>query len=283
MASGKEPKIKRAPAWIFDILATVSKLQKNGKEAILRFSKWTLAEEMVADTAIGDASFVEYIVKCCDEAKCDKSIRANAGRLFPLSEVDVGEFACIKSKGMCFDVRVFDAEGAGRLFLMDMTAPGGLMKMETATFTPTELDAPILSVDVVSAFGRSTLVLELYDTTISHPDFSALGAIKEKYEALPSYDPGDHPYYRFCMPESAYKQGRRIEDAVRAMAQEYYEAYFRHLESCDSVDPASKKQKNAEFSESLFLAGGPAVNQFKQMIGSEKTQEFLMKYMYCSR
>ena len=60
-AAGKEPVIKRAPAWLFDVLAFVNKLKKNGKEAILRFSKWTLTEEMVGSTTYGDMSFSEYI------------------------------------------------------------------------------------------------------------------------------------------------------------------------------------------------------------------------------
>ena len=60
-AAGKEPVIKRAPAMLFDVLAFVNKLKKNGKEAILRFSKWTLTEEMVGDTVVGDMSFKQYI------------------------------------------------------------------------------------------------------------------------------------------------------------------------------------------------------------------------------
>ncbi|MBQ9700769.1 MAG: SDR family oxidoreductase [Lachnospiraceae bacterium] len=60
-AAGKEPVIKRAPAFLFDMLAFINKFKKNGKEAILRFSKWTLTEEMVGDTIYGDMSFAEYI------------------------------------------------------------------------------------------------------------------------------------------------------------------------------------------------------------------------------
>ena len=63
-AAGKEPKISRAPVWLFDVLAWVNKKKKNGKEAIIRFSKWTLTEEMVGDTIVGDASFAEYIKNC---------------------------------------------------------------------------------------------------------------------------------------------------------------------------------------------------------------------------
>ena len=60
-AAGKEPVIKRAPAFLFDVLAFVNHFKKNGKEAILRFSKWTLTEEMVGDTKCGEMSFKQYI------------------------------------------------------------------------------------------------------------------------------------------------------------------------------------------------------------------------------
>lgn len=60
-AAGKEPKIKRAPAFLFDMLAALPKNKKNGTSAIIRFSKWTFTEEMVGDTVVGDASFKDYI------------------------------------------------------------------------------------------------------------------------------------------------------------------------------------------------------------------------------
>lgn len=68
-AAGKEPVIKRAPAFLFDVLAWVNKLKKNGKEAILKFSKWTLTEEMVGSTVYGDMSFAEYIKESFKEVK----------------------------------------------------------------------------------------------------------------------------------------------------------------------------------------------------------------------
>ena len=63
-AAGKEPVIKRASPGIFDILAWINKLKKNGKDAIIKFSKWTLTEEMVGDTKVGEHSFAEYIKNC---------------------------------------------------------------------------------------------------------------------------------------------------------------------------------------------------------------------------
>lgn len=60
-AAGKEPVIKHAPPFLFDVLAFVNKFKKNGKEAILRFSKWTLTESMVAEVKAGEHSFRQYI------------------------------------------------------------------------------------------------------------------------------------------------------------------------------------------------------------------------------
>ena len=66
-AAGKEPVIKRAPPGIFDMLAWINKVKKNGKEAIIKFSKWTLTHDMVGDTIAGDMSFAEYIKKSLSE------------------------------------------------------------------------------------------------------------------------------------------------------------------------------------------------------------------------
>ena len=63
-AAGKEVVIKRAPVVLFDVLAFINKLKKNGKEAIIRFSKWTLTNELVGKDVYGDKSFKEYIKSC---------------------------------------------------------------------------------------------------------------------------------------------------------------------------------------------------------------------------
>jgi uncharacterized protein YbjT (DUF2867 family) len=60
-AAGKKPVIKRAPAFLFDLLAKAAKKKKNGKEAVIKFSKWTLTNEMIGDTTYGSRSFKSYI------------------------------------------------------------------------------------------------------------------------------------------------------------------------------------------------------------------------------
>ena len=63
-AAGKPAVIKRAPVFLFDVLAWVNKRKKNGKEAIIRFSKWTLTHELVGKDKYGSKSFSAYIKSC---------------------------------------------------------------------------------------------------------------------------------------------------------------------------------------------------------------------------
>lgn len=60
-AAGKEPVIKRAPAWLFSVLASLPKNKKNGKSAVIKFSRFTLTKNMIGDTIVGESSFAEYI------------------------------------------------------------------------------------------------------------------------------------------------------------------------------------------------------------------------------
>ncbi len=59
--NGKTPKISHASPKLFDILAWVAKVRKTGKEGVIRFSKWTLSNSMVADEHYGTISFKKYI------------------------------------------------------------------------------------------------------------------------------------------------------------------------------------------------------------------------------
>ena len=57
-AAGKEPVIKYVPAFVFDLIVLMSPKWKRG---VVRFGKFTMTEDMVADTMTGKYSFKEYI------------------------------------------------------------------------------------------------------------------------------------------------------------------------------------------------------------------------------
>lgn len=209
-------------------------------------------------------------------------IKTAAEAHYKLIQQEIGSYSEIKGRGMRFRTTVYDAEGIGRLCLMEMKAAAGLMRMQTGVFSPVGLDGPIFSFDYIKAFGKETLLMELYDTTLSHPSFEELEEVKKRYAHIPAHDPGEHWFDKMRLPVSVYKQGRKITKDAAQMLKDYCGVYFRLLDACDPCDPAAKKECNAVFVNGLLKNGGPAVDTFKKMIGDEKTEVFLKNYMfYC--
>ena len=57
-AAGKEPNITYVPPFMFDMIIAMAPKWKKG---VIRFGKWTMTEDMVADVKTGKRSFKEYI------------------------------------------------------------------------------------------------------------------------------------------------------------------------------------------------------------------------------
>ena len=57
-AAGKEPNIKFVPPFMFDMIIAMAPKWKKG---VIRFGKWTMTEDMVADVKTGKRSFKAYI------------------------------------------------------------------------------------------------------------------------------------------------------------------------------------------------------------------------------
>ena len=62
-AAGKETKIKYAPPWMFDILAKLPKIKKEGKKDIILFSKWTLTNSLVEGGMLLENRVLKNILK----------------------------------------------------------------------------------------------------------------------------------------------------------------------------------------------------------------------------
>lgn len=66
-AANIKPVIKRAPTFLFTILAKLPKNKKNGTSAMLYFSKFTLTNDLVGDTIVNGTSFKEYVKEAFKE------------------------------------------------------------------------------------------------------------------------------------------------------------------------------------------------------------------------
>ena len=60
-ASNKKIKISRAPVFLFDLIIKKAHKKNDGSEALIRFSKWTLTNDMLGEVKYGKKSFKEYV------------------------------------------------------------------------------------------------------------------------------------------------------------------------------------------------------------------------------
>ena len=91
---------------------------------------------------------------------------------------DVSPWQTFSGKGMKFQLQSYDWDGCACVSYLSMRAFLGLMKMETLICTPYTKDLPIYSYDRIIAFGKKSLLLEVYDTQVEPVDLSSMDTVK---------------------------------------------------------------------------------------------------------
>ena len=203
------------------------------------------------------------------------------GSTYPLTKVDAGEFRKMKVSGMDFTVTPYDAKGLGRVCVMDVSGMLGLMKMQTLIVNPFCVDAPLLSLDAISAMGKETLFLEPFNTQLAASfDESGMLAVREKYASIPDKDPGQHWYDSLHLRSATFKSGKKCRAELESLAEDYYRAYLAAVREMPACDEAEKRRKAAEYSEGLAEHGGPATDPFIKKYGREKTTQFFRTVLF---
>lgn len=201
--------------------------------------------------------------------------------LYPLKPVDPGEFRTMKVSGMHFTVTPYDAEGLGRVCVMDVNGMLGMMKMQTVIVNPFYVDAPLLSLDAISALGNETLMLEPFDTQLAARfDDSAMQKIRDRYEAIPEKDPGQHWYDDLHLPSMVCKKGKKCRAEMEKLVDEFTAAYLAEVQKMPACDPSEKRRKAGSYSEGLIEHGGPATDPFLKQFGKEKTARFFRTVLF---
>ena len=139
------------------------------------------------------------------------------GEFFPLQVQNPDEVKRMKVSGMTFDISTYRVEGLGHVSGMIASGFFGLMKMDTLSITPMDVDMPLFSYDRVLAMGNDTLIFELYDTLLGEPDMSPVARVKEKYKDLPDHDLGEHWYDSIKLAVSLSINPNTIQRAYRLL------------------------------------------------------------------
>ncbi|MBQ6560499.1 MAG: hypothetical protein IJL85_06690, partial [Erysipelotrichaceae bacterium] len=149
---------------------------------------------------------------------------------YTLTKRDMQNLQKIKKGATNILCDAYEIEGVGNLFLMEMKAMLGMMKMETYVITPFEKDLSFCNIDTVQAMGNDMCLFEMYKTALHDEDLSGFEQIKEKYKDLPEYDGGEHWYDSLRLSSSIGKKGKKIMAEGNAMLEECLMEYLNTLE-----------------------------------------------------
>ena len=185
-------------------------------------------------------------------------------------KTDMTEIAC----------DAYEIEGVGNLFVMEMDAMQGAMKMESSVITPNVKDLSFCNIDIVKTSESDLCLFEMYKTSLHEEDLSAFETIKEAYKDLPEYDGGEHWYDSMRLSSSIGKKGKAILPEAERMLEECVTVYLKLLEEASECNSDAKKESIREYAERLIKEGGMAVDGLIRMIGIEKTKELIRNYMF---
>ncbi len=218
--------------------------------------------------------FGEYI--------CEKLSQSYGG----MEHIDIGEDAVLKKKGMVFQTDSYNVPGLGHFCIVRMKAMRGLMRMETAVLSITEKDAPLLNVDRLAVFGRTTQMAEIYDVQLApYPEelLEPFYRLKDKDNDLKEYVSAGHWFDKIRYGCSYGKTGRRKDGRMETTVKGYIETFLSQAGSLPGCDSVRKREKILQYAEKLFSQGGPAVNQVKKLFGEETAERLILKHMYGAR
>jgi len=174
-------------------------------------------------------------------------------------------------KKMQFEAVAYEAEGFGHVGIMSASGLFGLMAIETIILNPFYVDAPLLSLDRVHAFGREVLVAEMYDSLLG---YSFPTDELETIAALCPNEPKDQGYWYddlIIAPSLNLKGKRKDRTLYDSISDTFLLTYLAAAQQAPTCNPAEKKLKAAAYSEGLLKNGGPATDPVKAAMGEEWT------------
>lgn len=191
---------------------------------------------------------------------------------------DVSPWQTFSGKGMKFQLQSYDWDGCACVSYLSMRAFLGLMKMETLICTPYTKDLPIYSYDRIIAFGKKSLLLEVYDTQVEPVDLSSMDTVKESYKDLKDKQPKPAWYDSLRLSPSTFKEGK--EERLAQLATAMTTAYIDLFAIAREVDRAVKTERNRTYVEGLISNGGPAINAVRGMIGDEAAETLFRRFLF---
>ena len=205
---------------------------------------------------------------------------------FDITRRDAGDFAKFKVGPMTAEIDWYYIEQFGNLAILKAKAMGGLMVMDTVVINPVERDLPLFSADAISAMGKNTLLVELYDTMLDPASFDSakLDAVKSGIADVPDKDLGTHWYDSIRLGCSFAKcAGKSTKPQLEKAISDMLAAYLEQAKAAAVLGEDERKEKCAKaqgYVDGLLANGGPATDAFVKGLGAERAEKFLRDILF---
>lgn len=213
---------------------------------------------------------------------CGPALR-QIGQIFTYTENDIGDDRHLSHSGLNFAVHSYEIEDVGHLCAMTLKAFWGLMTMETIVISPMEKDVPLFNMDRVSAFGKDTLMVEMYDTQLEPlaEEYAAeFQELLDRDSAIGDVESKPHWYDSIRYPFSYAKAGKGLSKPFERAQQDYLAVYLKLLMEAPNCNEEAKLAKNREYAEKLVSNKGPAVDTMRNHFGDETMRRVVLQHMY---
>lgn len=204
---------------------------------------------------------------------------------YTFTKLDIGEYAALKSKGVKFNIEVYDIDGIGRLSIMHMKTVLNFLRMESVVFTVKNKDVPLLNTDWIRVLGKEVMINELYDVSLSPYPESSLNeyqAISDRDADMENYvsDEQSHWYDDILYPCSYHKMTKKEYLRLSDASIDYIKTFVRQFSEAPECDENEKQKNIRNYAEALYAANGPAVDAIKKSFGEEKARKIIVDLLY---
>ena len=204
-----------------------------------------------------------------------KNLLEKINEEYTLKSIENDEFSSVKISIMHCDCEIYEAKNLGHVFYMNSKAPLGLMKMETLIINPFELDAPLLSLELIN---NKKVIFEIYNTLLEENTDSV--KIQEVFNKYKEYELENTPHWYDELLLASTKTKMPNIELAKQLIDESFDAYLDVLEDSHICDSIEKKEKAKEFVNGLLENGGPSTDMFMKKFGLEKTEKFFNEAMF---
>lgn len=195
-----------------------------------------------------------------------------------LVQKDVSPWQTFSGRGMWFRLQSYDWEGCACVSHLSMRAFLGLMTMETIICTPYSKDLPLYSYDGICVFGKSSLLLEVYDTQVEPVDLTTMDAVKASYGDLTDKQTKPAWYDNLRLSPSTFKAGDKKR--LSQLATDMTTAYLDLFATARDVEHSAKVAKSSAYVDGLISNGGPAINTIRKMLGNEAAETLFRRFLF---